>query len=409
MLKHQIYAATATILLCLASCQKEEITPPPPQMGEQEAIERLVCAGFRSDDIKIIDNYAVIENEICIDLDKFNSVSQSDNSINSGKTESWIINSEESVRISGQSPNFYYYIEPDMSKLEEGNEWITAIILAAQQWTDISGCRVSFIQTTVKANANLIFYPVLGLYYNGTSYVPAPYDIDRNISNFPELPSCAKNMRCEDGYYASAAFPVGQNIGSWIAITTCFPGELTLAQKTVVATHEIGHALGFRHASYGCLPAQYDEDEYEYQCPDSPILGANLLWGTPMCDFNSLMTKSNKDNTFNAYDLQAARMVFPEGTPPYLEYVLMSNKIGNTNCRLFTAKVINTLPWYQLKLKMINASTNLLVKESNIVLGSSSHISIQFCGSGNYKFHIWGISYDGIRMITSNTYSVNIP
>lgn len=302
-----------------------------------------------------------------------------------------------------------------MANLVEGNEWITAIHTAVQQWNDISGCRVNFILAMggSSAGADITFYPVHGLYPTSAgTFVVHPND--PILPDFPELPTCAKKLHCIDGTYAQAAFPVAQSIGSWIAITTCFPGELTLFEKTNIAAHEIGHALGFRHANYGCNTNI--EEEYMYDCPDNLVLGANHLWGTPQCDPTSLMTPSAIGNTFNISDMRSARMVYPDGSiPPYLEYVIMSNKIGNTNCRIFTARVINQAPWYQLKVQMIKISNNQVVKESPIELGGDTNnstyksIAVQYCGSGSYKFQVVGIAYDGIRMVTSNTYNVIVP
>ncbi|MCC7222916.1 MAG: hypothetical protein IT273_04265 [Chitinophagales bacterium] len=74
------------------------------------------------------------------------------------------------------------------------------------------------------------------------------------MPDFPNLPNCAKTMECGLSK-ARASYPINQDIGSWVAIAGCFLTTPfpTLMQKTNIVAHEIGHALGFRHANFGCV------------------------------------------------------------------------------------------------------------------------------------------------------------
>ncbi len=117
-----------------------------------------------------------------------------------------------------------------------------------------------------------------------------------------------------------ASMPINLEIGQWIVVTSCLSSKPTLFEKTNIIAHEIVHTLGFRHANFGCSTNL--ESACDYAFWENPVWGANDLWGTPICDNNSLMTSSHIGNTFSDNDIKAARMLYPDGMPPTITGVV---------------------------------------------------------------------------------------
>lgn len=239
-------------------------------------------------------------------------------------------------------------------------------------------------------DADIVFYPVKEMQWDAANgiFIPDPYV---TLPTFAELPTCATDIQCINSPYARAAYPANLNIGKWVVIPSCLSGDLTLSQKTNIVAHEIGHALGFRHSDYGC--SGNEELAYVYDCPDIPVWGANHLFGTPTCDVTSLMYSSSQNNTFTDNDRKAACMLYPSGLPPSISYVLTAIQPNNT--RVWTVYFSNPLPWYLLRLRLKNATTNQVVKLGNVVPGNSSYATISYNISGNYNLQVMGISYQG--------------
>ena len=395
-------------MFLLSSCEDSFDVTLTGGIQEGLIMEKLHCAGFKTEDVEVYDNYVVVEGDMAISLDKLLQLSEKplavDKGSESAKTDSWAVDAGADVNITAYQI-FQYYIQPSMANLPGGNDWVTAIQTATEQWENISGCRVNFSQTFSASNADIVFYPVKGTYFNGTSYVNDP---NVSVPDFPNLPNCAKDMKC--GFSkARASYPINQDIGSWVAIAGCslttpFP---TLTQKTNIVAHEIGHTLGFRHADFGC--AGNGEPTYDTQCPEYPAWGANHLWGTSTCDETSLMA-ANDDNSFNDNDRKAARMLYPEGTPPSITGVSKLVCVSPPNCHAWRIYVSNPLPWYRLKVRLKRLSTNTFII-GNEVLGNQSSITFTSTAltPGNYQFQVMGIDYSGYRYSYSNYFAVTVP
>lgn len=227
------------------------------------------------------------------------------------------------------------------------------------------------------------------------------------MPDFPELPICAKNAHCENGVNARSAYPVDFKVGKWIVITDCSGNEYNLTQKTNIIAHELGHTLGFRHSDFGC--ALNEEEAYDFFCLDTPAWGATHIFGTPPCDQNSLMYSSSQDNTFTDDDKRAARILYPISGAP--SPTISSLVIGNcgTHCRVWTAYITNPVPWYTLRLRLKNMTTNQIVKVGNVIPGNSVVTSLSYGLAGNYSLQLLGMNYQGNITTYSAYYTVVVP
>lgn len=87
------------IVLCVA-CKKEIDTFT--QTSEQKIVEQLSCMGFNTQDVLILDNYAVMEKDICVDIDALHKTMPKGNNLlkNTAKTDAWAIDAGASVMLS---------------------------------------------------------------------------------------------------------------------------------------------------------------------------------------------------------------------------------------------------------------------------------------------------------------------
>jgi hypothetical protein len=378
-------------VILLFGCEKENAILKEIEQQEQFEMEALQCS-FKTDNIQDLGSHFIIDNDMAIDKNELLQ-SKINNDLNN-KTEEWVVNPEQVVFAVNSLGFIKYYVQPTLADIPDGAEWMTAIYDAIQQWNNITNCRIYFTVTNTPSTADLIFYPVKS--YDGSIGYP------ENLPTFFELPASCVLLDCNT--IARSAFPLGGHVGKWIVIPAC-DTDYSLTERTNTMAHEIGHILGLRHASLGCIGGE--EPEYDLGCPSSPIYGANLMWGTPACDNNSLM-KATGDNTFNEHDKKVARMLYPEpSVKPTINYVQTTS--CGTHCRVWTVSIGNPLPWYQYKLMLYKPSTSQIVKSSEFKLGNVLIPTISYNVAGSYQLYIYATSYQGDVTTQSAKYNLVIP
>lgn len=360
----------------------------------------MECAGFRTQNIVDDGDYLVVEGDMVMKKQDLLTILEKENQLLNGgnKTDSWVI--DTAVTLSYVS-NILYYVHPTVNNLPSSNTWISAIQSATSAWNNIENCRITFVPTTNPNLADITIYAVDGLYYNGTTYVEAA----NTIPNVPttELPACAI-PRC-DGIKALAAFPVDCRVGRWLVLSTC-TDAVNQTQKNNIVTHELGHTLGFRHASFGCTTPGDTEASYHVEC--TSVNGANHLFWTPNCDHTSLMSSGAVDNALNDYDKMSARMLYPDCCQGNLSISGVTTNSCGTHCRSWQATISNTMPWYQLRLLLRN-SAGQNVKLSNWVLGDNTTLTLNHNIAGTYKLIVQGKNYRGETVTTSGGVTVVVP
>jgi hypothetical protein len=168
-------------------------------------------------------------------------------------------------------------VRVDLSQIASDQNWVEAVRSALTNWNSMSGTRIYFTESS-------------------------PADIQ---FVFADLRSYG------DGVIAVSTFPTGSpgRTGNLIRINIYAP-SLSSGQKTYTMTHELGHAIGFRHTNW-----------QGYQCPPYGTIieprygpGANQVGGTPAIDDASIMNACSGDRSwtgFSGYDQIAASNVYP--------------------------------------------------------------------------------------------------
>ena len=114
-------------------------------------LERLSCAKFKTENMEDYGDYVVVEGDIAIKKSDIMRTSSFDNE-GAGKADAWATDPGTVVNL-GHSETIWYFIQPSMTNLVEGDEWVTAIVNAGVQWNLIPNTRIKFSRTFSTADA----------------------------------------------------------------------------------------------------------------------------------------------------------------------------------------------------------------------------------------------------------------
>ncbi|HWK07138.1 MAG TPA: M57 family metalloprotease [Puia sp.] len=271
-------------------------------------------------------------------------------------------NSSDGTGIIGwaNTGNITYFIDPSvLANLPNNADWINAINTAAQNWTSIANCSLNFTQVANANAANLIFY----------------------ADNAANVPAGGGNMPAN--LYAWTRFPSNNLVGSAVIIN--HNGPVTDANgKLSAIRHEMGHAVGMRHADVTVDGEPLSGIDNFNQKVSETILGSS-----PSNDASSIMHSSFAGSAlinFDAWDLFAARILYPDNIMPtnLTFFVYTPNQGGNRTPPSAVALYINLNgdTWNILKVDRVDASGNVISSYS--YTGQIENSSIYTGLNGNH-------------------------
>jgi Dual-action HEIGH metallo-peptidase len=231
------------------------------QTSVDPVYNKIVSLGFDATSIEDFGDYYVAEGDIA-----FNKTG----SVTSAKKTAQFIptNSLGTIVNYSKQTNIRYFID---TSIPSNSTWRTVIPQALAMWTNISGCKITFTQTTNINNRDLLIISDLGL-----------------------LPSTT---------YALGWLPVSGMPGISIALNMDACAGFSATKQKMTIVHEAGHCIGLMHTNYKSVP-----EELGFTYFQIPF--------TPATDANSVMNQYNGiDKTvFSSNDLIAAKTMYPEAT-----------------------------------------------------------------------------------------------
>ena len=213
---HAIYLLF--ILMFLVSC-KDEIELQESEIleeidNENSTFQKIIAAGFKKEDIEILDEAYLVEGDILIrkDLDDHQTPHKQE------RKKQY----HTGFLISFQNQNnINVFVDPGIGP------WFNPATAAIANWNNINGSRLQLNIVGEENGADLVIIP----------------DDDTNDGLI--VMGEARNA------LAVAAFPSGGNVGEQIIVDnellSC-QGNLNFDQYRTIIQHEIGHAIGFRHS-----------------------------------------------------------------------------------------------------------------------------------------------------------------
>jgi len=73
-----------SFVLLLSSCEDSFDVTPTSGIQEDLIMEKLHCASFKTEDVEVYDNYAVVEGDIAISLDKLLQLGEKPSAVDKG-------------------------------------------------------------------------------------------------------------------------------------------------------------------------------------------------------------------------------------------------------------------------------------------------------------------------------------
>lgn len=242
------------------SCKNEVSSPTPNQSPLQQdaTLRHILSLGFNKNKIVEYPDYYVVEGDILFEKKNYGSPNGRQ-SINGSPAVGLQKSGNITVRVG------------DFLDDTWRNEVITATVSAITSWNNINGTNLQL------------------QYVSGPS-ADITIQLNSNLS----------------GLYGLSSWPSGCNPGTTIGLSRS-SRSITAAQKHFVVTHELGHAIGFRHTDEGSSQ------------------GVHIV-GTPYYDSNSLMNSGNSQPlqngaTFSNNDILATQTLYPTVANVQADYV----------------------------------------------------------------------------------------
>jgi hypothetical protein len=292
------------LLLCfifLFSCNKDKVNENFDIDLNLKISNYLRQQGFDVSTIQDFGTHIVVENDIVFDKSALLSLSENvDNPENfelhllgDGVEERQYVNNPTSFVSMNNALNIKYYIDNSVANIPNvGSQWVTSIITATQNWTNISNCRITFVAVNTHAQANVSFFAD-----NNSTLPPALQNLPPNSQNSNQVP-------------AAADWPVNGNAGRFISINDATSGwSMNTANRVKYMMHEIGHAVGLRHDNAAATEGS-----------------ATQIQGTPIIDATSIMIQGLSQNVLSPSDIKAAQFLYPDGySTPIINNIVYSS------------------------------------------------------------------------------------
>lgn len=203
----RLLAGMAAVLL-LAGCGGDRTSPSAPQSAGDPLVERLVAMGFPREGIVDRGDYFMVQGDIRIT-----------------KAELRAMRPVSGPRTPG-APSYQRYgttvasnrrtIRVDLSAIDaEDATWAAATRAAMGNWSGVSGAGIVYVEGS-------------------------PADV--TITMYSNSTDCTA---------ASSSFPTSGAPGPTLVINRSYSGSYTLAKRTWIMTHELGHTFGLMHTDQG--------------------------------------------------------------------------------------------------------------------------------------------------------------
>lgn len=366
------------LLIGLVSCNDQTL-----ELDEKSTIEeKLKCKGFHKPFEYLDDGQVTYDSDGLVflqdiehdqEVENFNfDFSTEHNSLTSRQKA---INSNGLVSINTVN-SIKYFIDPSIGLINTNNgTWTQAIIDAANDWTNIANCRVSFIKVTTFAQAQVGFF----------------------ADNSTQLPIGARNL--PNGTFARACFPSNGLPGKYISINDLFEnGQFFSTVKRDIMRHEIGHTLGLHHTENPVDPY------YVFPHPCGQAEGSNLIIGTSSSDNLSVMNAATcgQQAQFSSNDIKAAQFLYPDNyMTPEITNITSSNN-GST-VTINTKTITGQMPYRVIVLRY-NTNNQLQQSHDFFTISSNQSFSVA-CPVGVWLYKITYINY-GTFGYTSKAFPV---
>jgi hypothetical protein len=353
MIKYLKLLSCALILLAaVQSCKKSPHTDPP-KTDSLTALDKIRNLGFSTDSVLVVPNGYVVEGDIFLSEADLNQTTSSIGLKIAGnelyKTSSLITGLPRVITINGSALSPYY-----KDAIDRANRRFNSLNLRIKFWR-------------VQANGDITITPEnLGATREARTY------------GIPGI----------DGKPADSITLNTQLLGS----------NPNLGYLVTLITHEIGHAIGFRHTKYlnGVTGCVFDT------ALANGSAGAISISGTPS-SINALSwmlaCNSGYDRPFNANDTIALNRIYGENLPPNSnQFVGLAVTPGGTILgvgadMLVYSKATLTSPW-------------TLVPNSGVVLGVAVTPNGQWLGVGT-DLQIWTRTEIGWNAAVPNSGLIN--
>ncbi|MFA0964389.1 M57 family metalloprotease [Roseivirga sp. BDSF3-8] len=267
-------ALIATAMLIFSSCQDntvlEEMDPATEAVLETEhpVVQKLLEFGFKAEDILSIEGYFLVEGDMLFSKDiqewPFEAGAQKGVNEEQYRTSNLVTTANQVIRV-----NLYNV------KTTDNDNWYNAALLAMQDWTNVTNCRIQFQED------------------GGYEDITVRFD----------------NGSLPANVIAAAGFPSAGKPYLEVLINPDFYSNMNVSESTkrYNMVHELGHCIGFRHSNYAS------------RGESAGTVGAVQVPGTPASDGGSVMNGGTALYSwagFSSYDQIAVRNLYPEPSCP---------------------------------------------------------------------------------------------